>query len=103
MITLLKHSQENKIESDHKNGRYNDERVNNIRTQKLDDFQPLLRKINYKKRAECEKCINTGIRFDAKKFGYNKSYSRGDKFHDGTKNGCIGCFWYDVLDFRKNL
>ena len=100
---MNKHSTENPIEADHKNGRYNDDRIKSVKTQTIDDFQPLLRKMNVKKREICKKCEDIGIRFDAKAFGYNKSYTRGDKFHDGTKNGCFGCFWHDVLDFRKNL
>ncbi len=103
VVTLLKPSKENQIECDHKNGRYNDERIKKLDTQTVDDFQPLHESMNKKKREACKKCTNTGTRFDAKEFGYKKSYIKGNKKHDGTINGCEGCFWYDVLEFRSNL
>lgn len=103
VITLLKPSRENKIECDHKNGRYNDERVKNLATQIINDFQPLHESMNKKKREACKKCTDSGIRFDAKEFGYKKSYTKGNEKHDGTINGCVGCFWFDVLEFRSNL
>jgi|TARA_Y100000310_G_C20467220_1_gene708228 hypothetical protein len=91
------------IEIDHKNGRKNDPRVMNIKTQKLNDFQPLSKAANDAKRQICKDCKRNNIRFDAKKIGYPISYYYGADKHNGSPNGCIGCFWYDPIDFRKHL
>mgnify|MGYP001623764535 CR=1 FL=1 len=90
-------------EVDHKNGLKNNKRVMNIKTQQLDDFQPLSKAANDAKRQFCKECKKTGIRYDAKKLGYPISYYYGCKYHDKTENGCIGCFWYDPIEFRKHL
>mgnify|MGYP001356191283 FL=1 len=92
-----------KIEIDHKNGRYNDPRVANKLTQKTSDFQALSRSPNLSKREYCKECEKTNIRFDAKIIGYSKSYYSGGKNHNGTINGCVGCYWHDVLKFKENL
>ena len=42
------------IEVDHKNYLYNDERVNNIKTQVIEDFQPLCKHCNIVKREKCK-------------------------------------------------
>jgi len=88
---------------DHKNGRYNNPIVLNINTQTLDDFQPLTNGDNLLKRQSCKECIDTNIRFDAKKLGYKISYIQGEPEHDGTKNGCVGCYWYDCLKFKQSI
>ena len=91
-------------EIDHKNGRKNESRVMNNIEQKLSDFQPLSKAANDAKRQFCKECTKTGIRYDAKKdMGYPISYYAGNQYHDGTENGCIGCFWYDPIEFRKHL
>lgn len=92
-----------KIEVDHKNGRKNDPRVMNTATQKVDDFQPLSKAANDAKRQHCKKCKATGDRFDATHLGYIISYYKGDKVHSNKYDGCIGCFWYDPIEFRKYL
>jgi len=92
-----------KIEIDHKNGRYNDPRVASKLTQKISDFQALSRSANLSKREDCKVCENTNLRFDAKKIGYSKSFYSGGKNHNGAINGCVGCYWYDVLKFKQNL
>ena len=91
------------IEVDHKNGMRNNPRVEIQKTQTLSDFQALHQIINKKKRQACKDCKNSGQRFDAKELGYPKSYIIGNERHDGSKDGCVGCLWYDVLEFRKNL
>ena len=92
-----------KPEVDHKNGRKNDPRVMNTETQTRDDFQPLSKAANDAKRQICKKCRRTGKRFDAKLLGYPMSFYEGDENHDGTSDGCVGCFWYDVAEFRQHL
>lgn len=90
-------------EVDHKNGWKNDTNAMNIATQKMDDFQPLSKAANDAKRQFCKECRRTGIRYDAKKLGYPVSYYVGNEEHNGNENGCIGCFWYDPIEFRKHL
>lgn len=87
---------------DHKNGRKNDERVLNLRTQNIDDFQPLSTTANYAKRQHCKSCSETGNRYDAKNLGYPISFTKGGVEY-ANDLGCIGCFWYDPVDFRKHL
>lgn len=89
-------------EVDHKNGRKNDLRVMKLETQNLDDFQPLSKAANDAKRQICKECRNTENRFDAKKIGYPISFTKGGLKYENDL-GCIGCFWYDPIDFRKNL
>ena len=89
-------------EVDHKNGRKNDLRVMNLETQVLDDFQPLSKAANDAKRQFCKECRDTESRYDAKKLGYSISFTKGGLRYE-NELGCIGCFWYDPIDFRKNL
>ena len=95
------------MEVDHKNGRKmnvgGDPRVLNTKTQTLEDFQPLSKAANNAKRQHCKVCTRTNTRFDAKLIGYPISYYKGSKKHSGKSNGCIGCFWYDPIEFRKHL
>lgn len=90
-------------EVDHKNGWKNDVNAMNISTQSLNDFQPLSKAANDAKRQFCKECRKTGKRYDAKKLGYPVSFYKGNEQHDGTENGCIGCFWFDPIEFRKHL
>jgi hypothetical protein len=92
-----------KPEADHKNGRYNNPRVNNKKTQKLTDFQPLGQAANKAKRQFCKDCKKTNKRFDAKILGFKQSFSRGGEEYLESVDGCIGCFWYDVKDFRTKV
>lgn len=92
-----------KPEVDHKNGWKNDADVMNTASQKFEDFQPLSKAANDAKRQFCKECRKTGKRYDAKKLGYPMSFYYGDENHNEAENGCIGCFWYDPLEFRKHL
>lgn len=87
-----------RLEVDHKNGRYNS--VMN----KIDDFQLLCKSCNDKKRERCKKCTESNKRFDAKdvsKHLYKCSYLQGNcKYNE--KTGCKGCFLYDIEEFNKN-
>lgn len=71
--------------------------------QRLSDFQPLSKAANDAKRQFCIECKNTGIRYDAKQLGYPMSYYEGEARHNGEENACIGCYWYDPIEFRKHL
>ena len=90
-------------ECDHKNGRKNEARVMLNIDQQLSDFQPLSKAANDAKRQACKECRKTGIRFDAKKLGYPMSYYKGGKGHPETEDGCVGCYWYDPLEFKWHL
>ena len=71
--------------------------------QKLSDFQPLSKAANDAKRQFCKECIATGIRYDATKLGYPMSYYKGEAEHNGEEDACIGCYWYDPLEFKRHL
>ncbi len=90
-------------EVDHKNGLKNNPRVMNVKTQKLEDFQPLSKAANDAKRQFCKDCEKTRRRYDAKKLGYPISWYKGNEIHDESVNGCEGCFWYDPIEFRRHL
>jgi hypothetical protein len=93
-------SKNNEIIVDHKNGRYDDEKVLNVNDQILDDFQPLNNQSNLKKRTDCMNCIKTNNRFDGKTLGYSISVIEGELTYDGY---CNGCYWYDCEKFKKEL
>ena len=90
-------------EVDHKNGMKNESRVMQNEDQKLSDFQPLSKAANDAKRQFCKECRETGIRYDAKLLGYPMSYYCGSATHHGEENACIGCYWYDPLEFKRHL
>ena len=91
----------NPIVIDHKNGRYNDERVLCVETQTIDDFQPMTNQSNLYKRTYCNNvCIKTNIRFDAKTLGYGISYIEGSEEYEGT---CIGCYLFDCIRFKQEI
>lgn len=90
------------VEVDHKNGRKDDPRVWDLKTQLLSDFQPLSKAANDAKRQFCKECKATEQRYDATRLGYPISFFEGEaKFH--PEPGCIGCFWHDPKEFRKHL
>jgi ICEA Protein len=88
-----------KLEVDHKNGRYNDV------TDKVDDFQILCKSCNDKKRERCNKCRETGCRYNVQKeispILYKSPFICGSAKYN-EKVGCNGCFLYDIEDFYKN-
>lgn len=90
-------------EVDHKNGWKNDAAVRNLKNQKLSDFQALSKAANDAKRQFCKECRSSKHRYDAKRLGYPISYYSGGEMHDGSANGCVGCFWYDPVEFRHHL
>ena len=90
-------------EVDHKNGMKNEARVMRNEDQKLSDFQPLSKAANDAKRQFCKECRRTGIRYDAKKLGYPMSYYAGGPKHNMAEDACVGCYWYDPIEFKKHL
>ena len=90
-------------EVDHKNGMKNEDRVMRNEDQRLEDFQPLSKAANDAKRQYCKECRRTGIRYDAKKLGYPMSYYKGGATHNNEENACVGCYWYDPIEFKKHL
>lgn len=97
--TGLPNRKHKKHEIDHKNGRYNDKNVLKLESQTNSQFQPLCREANLWKRSECDKCGETGCRFDAKKLGYSVSYTKGNRDYES----CEGCYLFDPLDFKSKL
>lgn len=90
-------------EVDHKNGMKNEDRVMRNEDQRLEDFQPLSKAANDAKRQFCKECRKSGIRYDAKQLGYPMSYYQGGANHNGEEDACIGCYWYDPIEFKKHL
>lgn len=101
MLGINGKSENTTIEIDHKDGRKSNTRISNLATQKLEDFQPLCKAANDIKRQICKRCLETNKRWDAKNIAGNPySYYRGDENWD-KKLGCIGCYQYDPVAYRK--
>lgn len=101
MLGINGNSENTKIEIDHKDGRKNDYRVSNVETQKLDDFQPLCKAANDVKRQICKTCKETNKRWNAKNIlGNPYSFYEGDENYS-DELGCIGCYQYDPVEYRK--
>ncbi|MFI3227205.1 MAG: restriction endonuclease [Clostridia bacterium] len=90
-------------EVDHKNGMKNEDRVMRNENQKLSDFQPLSKAANDAKRQFCKECKQTGLRYNATNLGYPMDFYLGDKHHTGQEDGCVGCYWYDPIEFKRHL
>lgn len=101
MLGLKGISENTRIEIDHKDGRKNNDRISDISTQKLEDFQPLCKAANDAKRQICKKCKETNIRWNAKNLlGNPYPYYKGDEIYN-DKLGCEGCYQYDPVEYRK--
>jgi len=92
-----------RIECDHKNGRYDESRMEEPSEQQLSDFQPLHREVNLIKRSHCKRCSNTGQRFDATIFGFSVGWTKGGLIRPNHELGCIGCYWHDPKDFHAKV
>lgn len=94
-------SENTKIEIDHKDGRKDDWRVSDSKTQRIEDFQPLCKAANDVKRQICKNCKETDKRWDAKNIlGNPYSFYKGDENYT-EELGCIGCYQYDPVEYRK--
>ena len=101
MLGINGNSENTKIEIDHKDGRKDDWRVSDPKTQKKEDFQPLCKAANDVKRQICKRCKETDKRWDARNIKGNPY-----PFYEGDENysnnlGCIGCYQYDPVEYRK--
>lgn len=101
MLGINGKSVNTRIETDHKDGRKDDHRLSNLSDQKLEDFQPLCKAANDVKRQICKECKRTNKRWSAKNIKGNPY-----PFYEGNENynralGCIGCYQYDPVQYRK--
>ena len=100
MLGVSGKSENTTIEVDHKDGRKDDWRVSNPKTQRLDDFQPLCKAANDIKRQICKRCKAENVRWDARNIEGNPySFYDGDEFYDEAL-GCVGCYQYDPVEYR---
>lgn len=97
-----------KIEIDHKNGLYNDSRVLNIKTQRIDDFQPLCRHCNQQKRQSIIITKQIKKRYKAtnipqlKPFGID--FIKGnEEYNSDDINAMVGTYWYDPVEFMNYI
>lgn len=101
MLGVCGKSENTTIEIDHKDGRKNDVRVASLQDQRLEDFQPLSKAANDIKRQICKTCKETNKRWSAKNIKGNPY-----DFYEGDENyteelGCVGCYQYDPVAYRK--
>ena len=102
ILGIIGNSENTRIESDHKAGTKDSQRVSNIATQKLEDFQPLTKAANDAKRQICKRCQATDKRFDATCIrGLPMSYYQGNS--SLKESGCVGCYQYDPVAYREEL
>lgn len=98
----------NDIICDHKNDLYNDERVLNIKTQKLSDFQPLCNHCNLQKRQVRIKESENKKLYSAKNMSiykiYNFEFHWEKKIYDESDiNLKVDTFWYDPVEFNRKI
>lgn len=91
------------IETDHKNGLYND--TTNLT---LADFQPLCKHCNDQKRQTCVWQKENKKRYPATMIpmlsAYGVDFIQGDETYDETQiDALVGTFWYDPVEFMKSL
>ena len=92
------------IQCDHKNDLKNDPRVLITKTQTLDDFQPLCRSCNDKKRNALQYTKKNGVRYPASKIlpGWMADFTIGDETLDlNDPNWYKGTYWGDCVAFRS--
>lgn len=91
------------IEVDHKNDLYNDPRVLNLETQRVEDFQSLCRKCNLAKRQSNVKMRSSGRRQGPPSSIYlalGVKFTEGDDTYDRTDvNWHKGTYWGGVSEF----
>ncbi|MNE44635.1 hypothetical protein D3C80_1388720 [compost metagenome] len=67
-------------------------------------FQLLTNQTNMMKSRNCDRCVSEGIRGEF--FGLRWYYSGNENWAGTSKsdeNGCIGCPWYDLVEWKKQL
>ena len=93
---------------DHKNDLYNDTRVLDVNTQKLDDFQPLCNHCNLQKRQICKEEEEKKKLYSAKNIQRYKQYKfefpwekkNFDKRDINCKNDT---YWFDPVEFDNKI
>jgi hypothetical protein len=98
----------NDIICDHKNDLYNDPKVLNISTQKIDDFQPLCNHCNLQKRQICKNEIKFTKLYSAKNIAryqqYNFLFPWEMKIYDKNDINCKkDTYWYDPIEFERKI
>jgi hypothetical protein len=98
----------NDIICDHKNDLYNDERVLNVKTQVLEDFQPLCNHCNLQKRQVSKKECELNKIYSAKNIPRYKIYNfqfpwEKKNFDIFDKNTKIDTYWYDPVEFDRKI
>ena len=93
---------------DHKNDFYNDPRVLDTATQRLDDFQSLCNRCNLLKRQICKREKETGVLYSAKQIPkyavFDFEFTWEKKTFDLSDKDCKkGTYWYDPIEFSRNI
>lgn len=93
---------------DHKNDIYNDESVLDVKTQVIDDFQPLCNHCNLQKRQIFKEETANGKLYSAKNLAPYKMYPfefPWEKKHFNMKdvNTKKDTYWYDPVDFNRKI
>ena len=93
---------------DHKNDLYNDERVLQIKTQTIDEFQSLCNHCNLQKRQICIREKQTKQIYSAKNIQRYKylpfEFPWEKKFYNKNDIYCkTGTYWFDPVEFDKNI
>ena len=93
---------------DHKNDLYNDNRVLDIKTQLINDFQPLCNHCNLQKRQILKTEKQTEKIYSAKNIQRYKIYKfefpwEKKVFNKNDINCKNGTYWFDPVEFDKNI
>ena len=100
------------IACDHKNDLYNDERVLNIKTQTINDFQPLCRHCNLRKRQISKDELSNNKLYTSKDIPSFKTYSKlfpygfpfeMKAFDIKDINLKVDTYWYDPIEFNNKV
>lgn len=87
------------IEVDHKAGRKNERRMEDLAGQEIEDFQALHATVNAVKRTHCQRCLQSRSRYDARAQGYSVGWWVGD----ARSQTCNGCYWHDPALFNAQV
>ena len=93
---------------DHKNDLYNDEKVLDIHTQELSDFQPLCNHCNLQKRQICKDEVKNNRIYSAKNlqkykiFHYEFPWEK-KAFATDDITTKLDTYWYDPIEFNKKI
>jgi 5-methylcytosine-specific restriction endonuclease McrA len=100
--------QHSELVCDHKNDIYNDPRVQNRKTQTMDDFQSCCNGCNLRKRQVAIVRNRTGKRIGATTIPsmavFGIDFTEGDDTYDETDvNAMVGTYWFDPIAFNKKI